>query len=63
MFFAIFDIYCLLNLPISCYSSSLLWQGSESEEEEYHKKKKRSQSKSPSERSSSGESGEGFSTA
>uniref|UniRef100_A0A673CU61 Pre-mRNA-processing factor 40 homolog A n=1 Tax=Sphaeramia orbicularis TaxID=375764 RepID=A0A673CU61_9TELE len=32
--------------------------GSESEEEEYHKKKKRSQSKSPSERSSSGESGE-----
>lgn len=33
-------------------------QGSESEDEEYHKKKKRSQSKSPSERSSSGESGE-----
>lgn len=38
--------------------SSLCWQGSESEEEDYHKKKKRSQSKSPSERSSSGESGE-----
>lgn len=40
-----------------------LWQGSESEEEEYHKKKKRSQSKSPSERSSSGESGEWLSGA
>lgn len=36
----------------------MFWQGSESEDEEYHKKKKRSQSKSPSERSSSGESGE-----
>lgn len=35
-------------------------QGSESEEDEYHKKKKRSQSKSPSERSSSGESGQYF---
>lgn len=39
----------------------LLSKASESEEEEYHKKKKRSQSKSPSERSSSGESGECFS--
>lgn len=40
------------------YLPSLLRQGSESEDEEYHKKKKRSQSKSPSEHSSSGESGE-----
>lgn len=38
--------------------SCLLLQGSESEEDEYHsKKKKRSTSKSPSEHSSSGESG------
>lgn len=49
---------CLVDLS---YLTSMFWQGSESEDEEYHKKKKRSQSKSPSERSSSGESGEWFS--
>lgn len=40
------------------YDDCIFPQGSESEEEEYHKKKKRSASKTPSERSSSGESGE-----
>lgn len=47
-----------LGRSVSSYCGCCRRQGSESEEEEYHKKKKRSQSKSPSERSSSGESGE-----
>uniref|UniRef100_A0A8C5NFM2 Pre-mRNA-processing factor 40 homolog A n=1 Tax=Gouania willdenowi TaxID=441366 RepID=A0A8C5NFM2_GOUWI len=48
------DFMHVLEVGLHCV---LLEKGSESEEEEYHKKKKRSQSKSPSERSSSGESG------
>ncbi len=45
----------LLNCPM-CVCS---WKGSESEDDEYHsKKKKHSASKSPSEHSSSGESGQ-----